>query len=208
MNRGPQLVHVTNGCRWRRLPGVVRSRTQSGQVATSAETRVRPAPVLDSRISKPVPPIGAIASVVTVHTSARVGASVRTRRTKAARRLGRALDLGEHAVGGVGRPAAEAELVGEGMEERPEADTLDQTGDLTRRRRRSELPQRADMRPQFLRAPRSSDVRWAQVASQARVGRADQAGEAARSWFPPCSAPYAGIPGPARVSRRSARAEL
>ena len=129
VNRGPQLVHVTNGCRWRRLPGVVSSRTQSGQVATSAETRVRPAPVLDSRISKPVPPIGVIASAGDrphVGEGGRVGAGPSY---EGSERVGRALDLGEHAVEGVGGPAAEAELVGEGVDKRSEPDTLDQAGD-------------------------------------------------------------------------------
>jgi len=85
------------------------------------------------------------------------------------------------------------------MEKRSEPDTLDQTGDHhVQAAPIRAAPARRHAGPNSCAAT-SSDVRWAQVASQARVGRADQAGEAARSWFPPCSAPYAGIPGPARV---------
>ena len=56
VKRGPQFVQVTNGWRWRRLPGSRRSARQSSQMLTSGLTKVRPDACSDGRMVKDVPP--------------------------------------------------------------------------------------------------------------------------------------------------------
>ena len=129
VKRGPQCVQVMNGCRWRRSAGSASSRRQSSQVAVSGETRVRPGPPAEGRMVNPWSPL------VRVRRGAR-----RTRRRRAAgagpdprAEVGdgppRALHFGDDPVRVVGDPSRQAELLGEGVDEGPEADALHDTAD-------------------------------------------------------------------------------
>src|SRR5215211_5300146 len=76
VNRGPQLVQLMNGYRWRRSAGSASSRGQSAQVAVSGETRVwRSPPARLGAIANPDAPVGSSGVAVTRSITARGGAS-------------------------------------------------------------------------------------------------------------------------------------
>src|SRR5215218_9448175 len=76
VNRGPQLVQLMNGYRWRRSAGSASSRRQSAQVAVSGETSVwRSPPARLSAIANPDAPVGSSGVAVTRSITARGGAS-------------------------------------------------------------------------------------------------------------------------------------
>src|SRR5215218_10077780 len=72
VNRGPQLVQLMNGYRWRRSAGSASSRRQSAQVAVSGETRVwRSPPARLGAIANPDDPVGSSGVAVTRSITAR-----------------------------------------------------------------------------------------------------------------------------------------
>ena len=84
VKRGPQLVQLMKGCRYRRSAGSASSARQASQVAMSGETSVRPGPCRDGWMTNSVPPRQGICCAVTVSTWARTGASGPSRRRNSA----------------------------------------------------------------------------------------------------------------------------
>ncbi len=135
--RGPQLVQLVNGYRYRRSVGSSSSRMQSSQVAMSGgKSRSVEATDSLSSIVKPEPAATDRAVVEDhdlLHTSAR--RSVRSKSSgEGFDRLLRAGDLDLDLAGPIDDRAVESKLGGETPHERPEADALDDAPDLDRSR--------------------------------------------------------------------------
>lgn len=125
VKRGPQWVQVRKGWRWRRSAGSVSSARQASQVAASGETRVRERPSPREEDAE-----GGVAGHRDVlgldgldHGQRwRLGADPPAEHVE---RGEGALDLGDDALAGVGHMARQAQFRGEGVDERAEADALD-----------------------------------------------------------------------------------